>query len=79
MPTSCDECVKLWADSAALFLEFLNAKDALTLTGRTDPAYLARPQELLRYAGNFAKQENVSGFTSKVVVATADGQFICFG
>lgn len=36
---SCDECVRLAADTAAIFQEYLNAKDALALASKADRTY----------------------------------------
>jgi hypothetical protein len=43
---TCDECVKLAAESAALYQEFLNAKDLFKMTPKNDRAYLERRNHL---------------------------------
>jgi hypothetical protein len=43
---SCAECVRLAADSAALFQDYLDAKDAVVLTPKTDRAYVERRKHL---------------------------------
>ena len=47
----CDECTRLAAESAALFQQYLDAKDALTLTSKNDPARLERRKHLDRVSG----------------------------
>jgi hypothetical protein len=36
---SCDECIRLAAETSAIFQEYLDAKDAVALTSKADRAY----------------------------------------
>ena len=47
----CEECVRLEADRIAKFAEYLNAKDALTMTPKKDAAYFQRTRELKSAVG----------------------------
>ena len=48
---SCSECIKLVAEWAALFQEYLDAKDALALTSKNDPRYAERRKLLASVTG----------------------------
>jgi hypothetical protein len=47
----CDECTRLAAEHAALYQEYLDARDALTLTAKTDPDYSSRAKCLTKLRG----------------------------
>jgi hypothetical protein len=48
---TCEECVRLAADCAALFQEYLDARDALALTPKNDRAYLEMRKRLDKVKG----------------------------
>jgi len=47
----CEECVRLEADHQAVYLEYLSAKDDLTLTPRSDSGYLEKREYLDKITG----------------------------
>jgi hypothetical protein len=47
----CEECTRLAAEYAVLYQEYLAARDALTLTAKTDPAYSGRAKCLTKLRG----------------------------
>jgi hypothetical protein len=57
----CEECVRLAAESAALFQDYLDAKDALTLTPKNDRAYSERRQHLDKVTGQLGEAQNREG------------------
>ena len=59
---TCEECVRLAAESAALYQEYLDAKDALTLTPKNDRAYLERRKRLDRVTGQLTEASKREGF-----------------
>jgi len=48
---SCEECIRLAAEREALFQDYLDAKDALALTLKTDPRYGERRKLLDSVSG----------------------------
>ena len=58
---SCEECIRLAADRAAIFQEYLDAKDALVLTSKIDREYANRRKHLDAVKGRLRearKREN---------------------
>jgi len=48
---ACHECIRLAAESEALYQEYLAARDALTMTPKSDRAYLERRQRFDKVTG----------------------------
>lgn len=48
---SCEECIRLAAESAELWREYLEAKDALALTSKNDRLYGERRKQLKSVVG----------------------------
>ena len=58
----CEECVRLAAESSALFLEYQAAKEALSITPKNDKAYLERRKHFDKVTGQHKealKRENL--------------------
>ena len=47
----CEECVRLANEGKAVYLEYLSAKDDLTMTARNDSGYLKKRQQLEKAKG----------------------------
>src|SRR5438874_13664864 len=52
---SCEECTRLAAERAALYQQYLDAKDALTLTQKNAPDYPARRKHLDKINGQLGE------------------------
>ena len=52
---SCDECIRLAAEYAALYLAYVNAREALALTHKNDPLYSERKRELEKTSGRLGE------------------------
>jgi hypothetical protein len=52
---SCDECIRLAAEYEALYLAYVNAREALALTHKDDPVYSERKRELERSSGRLGE------------------------
>lgn len=62
----CDECIRLAADTAALFQEYLDAKDALTMTAKNDAAYVQRRKHLDKVTGQLTEAQKRQDYHDKM-------------
>jgi hypothetical protein len=58
----CEECVRLAAESTAIFQEYLSAKDDLTMTPKDDRSYIEKRKHLDKVIGQLRESRKREDF-----------------